>query len=112
MSDWMSKYTNPLSIYTDDAPNSSHIDAPPLKRDCIKACESNEVSCPNKECRHWMNHEEDLNCVLVAVEKNEAGMTLREIGERLNLSFVRVCQIEKGVLNKLNKKIQKPVSIK
>ena len=103
----MSKY---LSIYTDEAPNSTQIDAPPYKRECVSACQSCEVSCPNTDCRHWMDYEDDLNCVLVAVEKNEGGLTLREIGERLNLSFVRVCQIEKGVIKKLKKKLQKPVS--
>tara|TARA_R110002153_G_scaffold1580_16_gene8140 strand:+ start:3325 stop:3477 length:153 start_codon:yes stop_codon:yes gene_type:complete len=40
---------------------------------------------------------------MIAVQKNGA-MTLREIGDRLGVSFVRVKQIESEILKKLDKK--------
>jgi len=59
-----------------------------------------------------MDYEEDLNCSLIAVDKHEGGLTLREVGERLGISFVRVCQIEKGAVTKLKKRLEKLVSRK
>jgi len=89
-----------------------YMDAPPAERKCIKACKDYGVSCPNTSCRNWIEHEEDLNCTQITVDKHEEGLTLREIGERLGISFVRVCQIEKTALEKLKKRIEKPVSVK
>jgi len=89
-----------------------YMDAPPAERKCVSTCKKLGVSCPNTSCRSWLDFEEDLNCTHVAVDKNEEGLTLREIGERLGISFVRVCQIEKAALAKLKKKMKKPVSAK
>ncbi len=60
--------------------------------------------CDKKECRQWIDYDDDLNCTILAVRnnKNEA-MTLRQIGERLGVSFVRVKQIEDELLKKLAK---------
>ena len=87
-------------------------DAPSVERGCTAACKKHKVSCPNKECRHWMDFEEDFNCSFVSIDKNEGGLTLREVGERLGISFVRVCQIEKKAVQKLKKRIENPVSVK
>ncbi len=84
-----------------------YLEAPPTEQKCVSACKKDQVACPNSECRGWMDYEEDLNCVFIAVDKHEKGLTLREVGERLGISFVRVCQIEKGALAKLKKKLQK-----
>ena len=88
---------------------SVFLDAPSAEPACVESCKRHGVSCPNSECKHWMHYEEDLNCALVAVDKHERGLTLREIGERLGISFVRVCQIEKGAVKKLKKRLQKLV---
>jgi len=88
------------------------LDAPTVEPRCMTACKRSKVSCPNSECKHWIDYEEDLNCTLVAVDKHEGGLTLREIGERLRISFVRVCQIEKAAVQKLKKRIEKPLSAK
>ena len=72
------------------------------KETCYECCMRHEVSCPveNKDCRHWLDHESDLNCALIAVEKH-GRMTLREISERMGVSFPRISQIEHAAFKKL-----------
>ena len=72
---------------------------------CHDICQKLKAPCVQKECRCWMEYEEDLNCVIVSVKKN-GSLTLREIGERLSLSFVRIKQIQDKALKKLRKKMQ------
>jgi len=72
-------------------------------RSCCNSCVVNNTNCPIKDCKHWIDHKDDLNCVLIAVEKN-GSMTLREVAERLNISFVRVKQIQDRALSKLQLK--------
>jgi hypothetical protein len=67
---------------------------------CIERCKELQVSCPVKECRYWVSYEQDLNCSLRAVERNGA-MTLREIADRLGISFVRVKQIQDKSIKKI-----------
>jgi hypothetical protein len=67
---------------------------------CIEACQTLDESCPNSDCRQWIDFEEDLNCVNISIEKNSA-MTLREISKRVGCSFVRVKQIEDEALEKI-----------
>ncbi len=72
-------------------------------RECAKLCITEEEKCSNRGCRLWLNYEEDLNCTLIAVDKH-GPMTLREISERENISFVRVKQIQDKALAKLKKR--------
>ena len=66
-----------------------------------------EVSCPNEDCRQWLNYEEDLNCTLIAIENNDGKpMTLREIAPRMGGSFPRIKQIEDAALKKLRKRMK------
>lgn len=75
-------------------------------RECAMTCQKLDVSCPNTDCRMYIDYEEDLNCTLIAVDKHEEGMTLREIAPRLGVSFVRVKQIEDKLLNKMRKRFK------
>ena len=59
---------------------------------CLKTCEELDVSCPVKECRYWINYE--------TVRVNHA-MTLREVADRLNISYVRVKQIQDKTFKKI-----------
>lgn len=79
--------------------------------ECSKACIKNSVSCPVEECRGWINYETDLNCTAIAVERH-GSMTLREISERLGISFVRVKQIEDKVMTKLETGLSKEFGVK
>ena len=72
-------------------------------KECAKKCSVEGTKCQQKDCRLWLEYPNDLNCTLIAVKKN-GPMTLREVSERLGISFVRVKQIESEVLNKLKKR--------
>ena len=70
--------------------------------ECAKKCSELNVSCPVKDCRLWIDHEEDLNCVNIAIDKNGA-MKLRQVAERCGVTTARAQQIEKAALPKLKK---------
>jgi hypothetical protein len=72
---------------------------------CHEICQNTDNACTYKDCRQWIDYEEDLNCTLVAVDKH-GNMTLREIGKRLSLSFVRIKQIQDRALFKLQTKMR------
>jgi DNA-directed RNA polymerase specialized sigma subunit len=71
--------------------------------DCADVCMQSGQLCSNKECRQWLNYKEDLNCTLVAVRRN-GKMSLREVADRLGVSFVRVKQIQDKAIEKLTSK--------
>ncbi len=71
--------------------------------ECARACIKNDVSCPNGECRKWIDYEEDLNCCLIATAKH-GPLSLRECAKRLGISFVAVKFIEQQALKKINKR--------
>ena len=75
-------------------------------KECAKLCIKHKVSCPNNSCSMWLDYEDDLNCTNIAIKKND-NMTLRQIAEREHLSFVRIQQIEKKALKKLQSKMNK-----
>jgi len=67
---------------------------------CLEKCRKAKTPCQNKDCRLWVDFGPDLNCVNETVTNNGA-LTLREVAKRLNVSFVRVKQIEDKALKKL-----------
>tara|TARA_R100000353_G_scaffold12466_1_gene12889 strand:- start:331 stop:588 length:258 start_codon:yes stop_codon:yes gene_type:complete len=73
-------------------------------RECCEKCLEYDVSCPieNSDCRHWIDYEDDSNCVLIAVDNNENDhMTLRKVSKRVGVSFVRIKQIQTAAVKKL-----------
>jgi DNA-directed RNA polymerase sigma subunit (sigma70/sigma32) len=48
----------------------------------------------------FIDFEEEYNCTLIAIYEN-GSMTLRQIGDRLGISFARVKQIETIALGKM-----------
>jgi hypothetical protein len=70
---------------------------------CLKNCRASRVACKDKDCRLWIDYKKDLNCTYEAISKFESGMTLREVAKRLDISFVRVKQIEDKAMKKLTK---------
>ena len=69
---------------------------------CFEVHEKWKLPCDDNKCRNWMNHEGDLNCAVVCARKHENGLSLREVAERMNVSFPRISQIEHGAFKKLN----------
>ena len=71
-------------------------------RECSRECLSKKKCCEKKECRLWIDYKQDLNCTSIAIKKNPE-MTLNEVSKRLNISIVRVKQIQDEALQKLKK---------
>lgn len=69
-------------------------------KECSKACLENEVECDFKNCEHWINFGEDHNCDLVSIQRH-GQMTLRQVGERMGVSYVRIKQIEDAAIKKI-----------
>lgn len=79
--------------------------------ECAEKCKELNVSCPNKDCRMWIDYEQEKNCCLVSIQEKQiktAGksLTLHEVGERLDLNYLKVRQIEMSALRKLSNKIE------
>tara|TARA_R110000824_G_scaffold67377_8_gene174591 strand:+ start:34349 stop:34588 length:240 start_codon:yes stop_codon:yes gene_type:complete len=71
-------------------------------RKCLQECLEKNEKCTQQDCRVWMDYEGDLNCALLSVKKH-GSMTLDETAKRLNLSIVRIKQIQDKALQKLQK---------
>jgi hypothetical protein len=69
--------------------------------DCIREKGKNSPCC-EKNCRHWINYNEDNNCCLISVDKHGT-LTLREVAERLGVSYVRIKQIQDKAISKISK---------
>ena len=73
---------------------------------CLQTCKNLNLSCPVKECRYWIACEPEHNCIFDSIEKN-GNMTLRQVADRLNISFVRVKQIQDKTLKKISHLLKK-----
>ena len=69
-------------------------------RSCSRKCMADKKICKQKDCRMFIEYADQYNCCLISIYEND-NMTLREIGERLGISFARVKQIESAALVKL-----------
>jgi len=67
---------------------------------CAKHCVQTDTACPNVKCRFWIDYSDEHNCALVSIYTN-GRMTLRQVGDRLGISFARVKQIESRALERL-----------
>ena len=73
---------------------------------CSRKCRELSQSCPVESCRMWIDYEEEYNCSLVSIYEN-GPMTLRQVGERLGISFARVKQLETRALLKMRRIVDK-----
>ena len=73
-------------------------------RHCARKCIKNKKQCQQSDCRMWIDFKKEFNCCLISIYENEK-LTLREVGERLGISFARVKQIESKALNRLKKRV-------
>ena len=62
------------------------------------------TKCKKMECRQWIPRECDLNCTIISASKGPK--TLQQIGDVFNLTRMRVCQLEKSILKKVQHRIK------
>lgn len=67
---------------------------------CSRECLRKKRSCSKIDCKHFIQYGDEYNCSLISIHKN-GRMTLREVGDRLRISFARVKQIESAALKKI-----------
>ena len=66
---------------------------------CFEAHSCYKTQCGKKECRQWIDHEDSMNCTLIAATKGP--MTLQEIGDIFGVTRMRICQLEKRIIKKI-----------
>ena len=69
---------------------------------CLQKCVLEDRPCTQKDCRGWIEYEDDLNCSFLSIKKYKI-LTLEEVAKRLGLSIVRIKQIQDKALQKLQK---------
>lgn len=57
------------------------------------------VDCERRMCRNWLLSESSQNCAVIAAQKGPH--TLQSIGELFGLTRMRICQIERKVIESL-----------
>lgn len=67
---------------------------------CFELHESCKKECNNKSCKLWIASGENQNCTLIASKGGP--MSLQQIGDILGVTRMRICQIEKKVIEKLS----------
>jgi stress response protein YsnF len=67
---------------------------------CSKTCLKKKRKCSKTKCKYFIDYKDEYNCSLISIHEN-GRMTLREVGERLRISFARVKQIESAALKKI-----------
>ena len=71
-------------------------------RECAQTCMEKEQACSSEGCKHWIKFEPDNNCDLISIKKY-GPLTLRQVGERMGVSYVRIKQIEDVAIKKIRK---------
>jgi hypothetical protein len=66
---------------------------------CFAEHKCRNLKCEKRSCRNWFDSEQDLNCAVLAADKGSK--TLQEIGDFFDLTRMRICQIEKNLVEKL-----------
>ena len=66
---------------------------------CFAEHKKRNLTCQKKNCKNWMEHSNSLNCAIIGA--NSGKWILKDIGEIFNVTRMRICQIEKEVIRKL-----------
>lgn len=65
---------------------------------CFVEHEKRSLTCENSTCRMWIKENASLNCCLLKAREPH---TLQEIGDLFGVTRMRVCQLEKSILKKV-----------
>ena len=71
---------------------------------CFNYHKQNMEICGNKDCRYWIQKENEQNCCINLLSQRKT-MTLEEIGKIFNVTRMRICQIEKKAIQKIKEKV-------
>jgi hypothetical protein len=71
--------------------------------ECSRRCLKHKTDCIDNECKFWIDYKDEQNCTLISIYEN-GRMTLRQVAERLGISFARVKQIETQAMEKIKKR--------
>ena len=71
---------------------------------CFEAHEKHRAQCNKKECRYWIDNDKSMNCTLIAAKGGP--MTLQQIGDVFSVTRMRICQLEKKIVTKLNQVVK------
>ena len=66
---------------------------------CFERCIRDDMSCQKSDCRYWIKYSSGKNCTLIAARSGP--LTLQEIGDIFSVTRMRICQIEKRILKKI-----------
>ena len=66
---------------------------------CFELHSTCNKECDKKECRMWIENKNSLNCTILAAKNGP--MTLQEIGDVFGVTRMRICQLEKRILKKI-----------
>jgi hypothetical protein len=66
---------------------------------CFVEHKNRNLTCQKKSCKNWMNHKGALNCAIIGATKGK--WILKDIGEIFGVTRMRICQIEKEIMQKL-----------
>lgn len=68
---------------------------------CYKVHDQYNINCLRKTCRHYIDHEQGLNCTFITLNRHpKKNLTLTEVGNVFNVTRMRICQIEKNARKK------------
>ena len=71
---------------------------------CYQVCAQENLPCLEEKCRMWIDYSEDLNCTNIAIAKHKV-LTLRQVADRMGLSFMRIKQLQDRAIEKVKKRI-------
>ena len=66
---------------------------------CYEKVQAENRPCSEKKCRNYLKSERHLNCAILAARYGP--MTLQEIGDIFGVTRMRICQLEKRILKKV-----------
>lgn len=73
---------------------------------CWAMCKDGKLTCTKRSCRYWLKGVKEFqNCTLIAAE--DGPFTLQKVGEFVGLTRMRVCQIEKNAIAKIESLLSK-----